>query len=314
MTDTALAPTFAAPSTLETLARDFLAARSPATLRSYASALQQFARWLGAPSVGDAARDLIERGPAGANAVAAAYRAAMLERGHASGTVAQRLSSLRSLVRFARRLGLISWHLEVDPVRVRTYRDTRGPGLAGVQAILDATRPADRPLRPRDLRDRALVRLLFDAGLRRQEVQTLDVEHVDLAAARVSVLQKGDRERGWIDLAPVTVAAVADWIEARGRAPGPLFVRERSGHLEMTRLSLCGVNAITTRLGIAAGVPGARPHGFRHTAVTTALDATGGDVRSVQQFSRHRDVRTVQRYDDARLAAGVGALVAAAVA
>jgi integrase/recombinase XerC len=48
-----------------------------------------------------------------------------------------------------------------------------------------------------------------------------------------------------------------------------------------------------------AGVP-CRPHGLRHAGITAALDATHGDVRSVQAYSRHRDVRTILRYDDAR--------------
>jgi len=65
------------------------------------------------------------------------------------------------------------------------------------------------------------------------------------------------------------------------------------------------------RLGAAAGVR-ARPHGLRHAAITAALDATGGDVRAVQKFSRHRDVRVLQRYDDNRrdLAGGVARRVA----
>ena len=54
------------------------------------------------------------------------------------------------------------------------------------------------------------------------------------------------------------------------------------------------------------------PHGLRHTAVTRALEATGGDLRRAQRFSRHRDVRTLLVYDDHRrdLAAAVAELVA----
>ena len=46
--------------------------------------------------------------------------------------------------------------------------------------------------------------------------------------------------------------------------------------------------------------PAARPHGLRHAAITEALDATGGDVRAVQRFSRHRSLATLQLYDDSR--------------
>lgn len=65
-------------------------------------------------------------------------------------------------------------------------------------------------------------------------------------------------------------------------------------------------------LGRRAGVP-VRPHGLRHAAITTGLEATGGDVRRVARFARHADVRTTMRYDDERadLAGSVARLVAA---
>ncbi len=54
------------------------------------------------------------------------------------------------------------------------------------------------------------------------------------------------------------------------------------------------------------------PHGLRHAAITEALDLTGGDVRKVQRFSRHRDLQTLTIYDDNRvdLAGEVSKLVA----
>ena len=58
----------------------------------------------------------------------------------------------------------------------------------------------------------------------------------------------------------------------------------------------------------------ARPHGHRHAAITEALGLTGGDVRAVQPFSRHRNAQTLLQYDDSRkdLAGGVARWVAAA--
>ena len=55
-----------------------------------------------------------------------------------------------------------------------------------------------------------------------------------------------------------------------------------------------------------------RPHGLRHAAITGALEATGGDVRAVQRFSRHASVETLLVYDDARQ--DLGGKVAATVA
>lgn len=291
----------------EDLVRDFLAARSPATLRGYSQSLADFARWLGVPTPADAARRLLEGGPGPANATVGRYRASMLDRGLAPATINLRLSALRAMLGLARRVGMVTWTLDVDGVRAQTYRDTRGPGLDAVRAILAATSPVD-PL-PRDVRDHAMIRLMFDLGLRRGEVQSLDLEHVDLAAGRLLVLGKGTRERTAVDLAPATAAALRAWISARGAAAGPLFTRDGSDD----RIALGGINVVLARVGAAAGVAGLHPHGLRHTAITTALDATGGDVRSVQRFSRHRDVRVLQRYDDARDDGAVAALVAGAV-
>ena len=63
-------------------------------------------------------------------------------------------------------------------------------------------------------------------------------------------------------------------------------------------------------LGAAVGLS-VRPHGLRHAAITAALDLTG-DLRAVQRFSRHRDVRVLTRYDDNR--ADLGGVVARTVA
>tara|TARA_B100000519_G_C14125794_1_gene382767 strand:+ start:30 stop:251 length:222 start_codon:yes stop_codon:yes gene_type:complete len=56
---------------------------------------------------------------------------------------------------------------------------------------------------------------------------------------------------------------------------------------------------IINKLGRKANTK-ATPHGLRHTAITDALEATGGDIRRVRLFSRHKDINTVLIYDDAR--------------
>jgi len=55
-----------------------------------------------------------------------------------------------------------------------------------------------------------------------------------------------------------------------------------------------------------------RPHGLRHAAITEALNQTNGNVRAVQRFSRHKDVRVVLAYDDNR--SDVAAAIAASIA
>jgi integrase/recombinase XerC len=162
-------------------------------------------------------------------------------------------------------------------------------------------------------RDRALLRLLYDLALRRGEVVSLNVESVDLEAGTLSVIGKGRTEEELLTLPPETKEALLSWLGVRGSEPGPLFVnfdRARKGH-RMTGTSLY---RLIRELGLAAGLA-VRPHGLRHAAITEALDLTGGDVRKVQRFSRHRDLRVLNRYDDNRedLAGQVARRVAASV-
>ena len=159
---------------------------------------------------------------------------------------------------------------------------------------------ADGPPNATGLTDRALPRLLFDLGLRRAEAVRLDVEDLDLQAGTVDVLGKGRSQKVRLTLPQPTREALAVWLAIRGGQLGPLFTScDRAGK-GSGRLTGSAVYTIVRRLGAQAGLAKVRPHGLRHTAITEALDLTNGDVRAVQRFSRHRDLRTLQRYDDCR--------------
>lgn len=275
----------------------FLAGRSPRTLRAYGEDLRDFATFAGFPPEGleAATAALLGAGQGEANRLALAYRAHLLERGLAPATVNRRLAALRSLVTLARTLGRCPWTLEVPSVASESYRDTAGPGAGGVRQLLGLLAEDDSP---KATRDRALLRLLADLALRRAEAVALDVEDVDLEAGTVTILGKGRREPERLTLPSPTRAALAAWLAIRGASPGPLFPsldRARPGH----RLTGHSVYRIVQALGRRVGLT-VRPHGLRHAAITTALDANGGNLRATQRFSRHRDVRTLQRYDDNR--------------
>jgi integrase/recombinase XerC len=167
---------------------------------------------------------------------------------------------------------------------------------------------------PKSMRDRALLRCLFDLGLRRAEVLNLDLEDLDREGGTVAVLGKGRTSKMKLTLPPETRKALEAWISVRGEAPGPLFCsmnRAKPGKGRLTAIGLYGmVRELGRRLGFKVW-----PHGLRHAAITEALDLTGGNVRAVQRFSRHRDVRVLERYDDNRrdLGGEVAKQVAASV-
>lgn len=301
----------------------FYEGKNPKTLRNYAAALADFAAFVGC-GVRGLPGVLFAGGNGAANALVLRYRADLLARTSertgrqlSAGTVSLRLTAVRQFVKLARTTGAVAWALDVNSPKAEAYRDTRGPGLDGVRRLLaELERREVGAGGARVRRDRAMLRLMFDMGLRRFEVLGLDLAHVDLEGeGRVLVLGKKRREREPLTLSPTARAALVAWLEVRGADPGPVFVRftKAGTPARGRRLTGDGLWHVVAGLGEAAGVT-VRPHGFRHTCITAALDA-GADVREVQKLSRHADLNTLLRYDDNRkdtagkLAAMVGALV-----
>jgi len=288
----------------------FLSRRSAATRRAYGADLRDFADWAEYRAPADAVAYLCSREPGPANELALNYKSALIARGLSPATVNRRLSTVRSVVKMARMLGLCSFTLDVEAEPAEAYRDTRGPGLAKVRGLLGhleaRTASAKGCARRQAVRDVAIVRLLFNLGLRRGEVVGLDVAHYDREGGRLSIKGKARTARQWMELAkaPEAVAALDRWLAVRGTAPGPLFVqcdracavRQGDGRLSATSLwRMLHKHAI-------------RPHGLRHTAITIVAERNGGDVFAVMAFSRHKSPAVVTRYiDTLRDRAGDGA-------
>jgi integrase/recombinase XerC len=299
MTDTALIVTSPAAIAVHpdagALVQAFLSGKSARTLAAYRQDLIDFANFAGVGTLDAAAQILLGNGPGAANLTAITYRAALLDRGLAAATVNRRLAALRSLVTLAKTVGMIDFDLTVPGVKSEPYRDTAGPGgegFARMLAVTDGLRDA------KGMRDRALLRLLHDLALRRGEVVSLDLAHVNLHGRTVAVRGKGRTERIALRMPEITRATLAAWIEVRGTEPGPLFTnldRARKGD----RLTGTSVYRIVQRIGRDAGLD-VWPHGLRHLAITRALDATSGNVRAVRDFSRHASIQTVMLYDDCR--------------
>src|SRR5262249_16268319 len=157
----------------------------------YQQALADFASFVGAADSQQAAGLLLSGGHGEANHLALAYRAHMVERELAANTINNRLAALRSLVKLARTLGLIGWTIDVGRVKAKPYRDTAGCGADGYRRLLAHL---DGRGDPKSVRDRAIVRLLFERALRRSEVASLDLIHLDLDAGTISILGKGSTE------------------------------------------------------------------------------------------------------------------------
>jgi len=288
----------------ERLLDAFHAGRGANTVKAYRRDHEDFRAFLArqdglaafAATAETAARLLITIEHGQANALALGYRADMIARGLQPATVNRRLAALRSLVRLANTLALIAWTIDVENVAGAAYRDTRGPGRDGVKAMMTQVRGRTDA---KGIRDTAIVRLLHDVALRRGEVVSLDLAHYDGRRGTVTILGKGRTQREPITLPGPTQAALAAWVTVRGDQPGPLFHRLDQAGSGAGRLTGEAVRQMVRAVGAGVGIT-TRPHGLRHAAITAALDASNGNIRAVQRFSRHRDVRVLQTYDDNR--------------
>jgi integrase/recombinase XerC len=162
-----------------TLYAAFLAGRTQHTRDAYTRDLADFAAYVGAGSPGTAISHVLTLAAGDANGMLLSYRSHMAEAGLTPATINRRLSAIRSAVKLARTLGMTDWTPEIDGLKVQSYRDTTGPGLAGTRAMLDQARRQD-PVKA--ARDAAIIRLMFDLALRRGEVSDINTCETKLAA------------------------------------------------------------------------------------------------------------------------------------
>lgn len=274
--------------------------RSLATRRAYRSDLCDF---FGGEPQPEAVRTFLQKKAPELALCLAQYKGRMLERGLSEATVNRCLAALRSLLTFSYRLGYAQTDGRglVDGEKARAYRDTRGTDIHTLRRLVALPKELYGLETLPGLRDTALLRLLCENALRRAEVCALDV--VDLEAGSHTLYIKG-KGRG-TQKAPITlsgkcVGAIEAYLQASGHAEGALF-RTLDHRLknDAVRLAPNGLYKIIRKYGAALGV-GLAPHKLRHSAITAALDATGGDLRRVQKLSRHADLRTLSIYDDNR--------------
>ena len=265
------------------------------TLESYRRDLRRYLQHLADRGV----TDLAAVGEQDVSSFVVTLRSGDAERGMtalAASSAARALVAARGLHRFATSEGIAA----VDVAR--EVRPPSGPkrlpkalSVDRVLALLDAADgPAD-VAGPRQLRDRALLELLYSTGARISEVVGLDVDDLDTDNRSVVLAGKGGKQR----LVPVgrpALAAVQAYL-VRGRpaliarSQPALFLNARGGRL--SRQSAWQVlQTAAARAGISTDVS---PHTLRHSFATHLLDG-GADVRVVQELLGHASVTTTQVY------------------
>ena len=264
---------------------------SPATIRAYRGDLGDFA----------AARGSAQEWATGPEA-AHRYLAARTRRGRtttsadaglAPTSLRRRAASIRGFYRFAFGEGLIAIdvaaHIDL-PRQPRLLPETLT--IAEVEALLEAAP---------DLRARALVELLYAAGLRVSEALGLDREDLSTDGGFVRVIGKGDKER-LVPVGDIALDWLARWMSeerpallalhhvtpARG---GPLFLGDRGRRLARQQ-AFASIRGAARRAGLPDTVS---PHTLRHSFATHLLEG-GADLRIVQELLGHASISTTQLY------------------
>jgi integrase/recombinase XerD len=257
------------------------AQRSPRTVDAYRRDLAALAAHRSGPVDGASVQEI------------EGWLAQMRADGLAPSTLARRVSAVRAFFRHQVLVGARGDNPAAEitlPRRARRLPRTLSPGET--ERLIDAA----AGVTPRALRDRALVELLYGAGLRVSEAIELARASVDLDARIVRVIGKGGKER-IVPLGRPAAEAVRRYLALgrphldRRHRPA-LFLNARGG-----ALTRAGAFLVLRRLAEKAGLDPKRvhPHLLRHSFATHLLEG-GADLRSVQEMLGHADLSTTERY------------------
>jgi integrase/recombinase XerD len=257
------------------------ASRAPRTVEAYRRDLAALSEYLDKPIAGASLEEL-ER-----------YTASLRADGLAATTIARRTAASRSFFRHQQLLGLRDDNPAAAvklPRRAKPLPKTLSPGEA--ERLIEAAKGTQ----PRNLRDQALVELMYGAGLRVSEAVGLDKGGVDLDDRFVRVTGKGGKERV-VPIGRHAADAVRRYL-SRGR---PYLDRRHRPELFLNAkggpLTRAGAFLILRRLAETAGLDPTRvhPHILRHSFATHLLEG-GADLRSVQEMLGHADLSTTELY------------------
>ncbi len=258
---------------------------SPYTVRNYRDDVWEFLRFLkgqGIESLAPVDRIVLRR-----------YLAWLEKRGRARASIARKMAEVRSFFRFLVREDLIErnplQNISSPKVEKRLPVFLSRREVAGLVEDPADTSPAGR-------RDRALLELLYAAGVRVSEVVGLNLGDLSLERREVRVVGKGSKERIALMGVPAARALATYLKEGRpqllGRRPSSaLFLNRKGG-----RLSQRSVQAMVRKYARGADInKKVTPHVLRHTFATHLLDG-GADLRTVQELLGHEKLGTTQIY------------------
>jgi site-specific recombinase XerD len=223
---------------------------------------------------------------------------AQLEGRYKPATVNKTLAALRGVLRAAWQSGKMTAEDYQMAVSVKSVKNTTLPAgrelTGGELASLMNACENDRT--PAGIRDAAIIGTMYAAGLRREEVTTLDLADYEAQTGQLVIRGKGNKERTAY-LPTGGAQALGAWLIIRGKETGSLFYHvNKGGCVIPKRITPQAVYNLLDKRAIQAGVKDFSPHDLRRTFVSDLLDS-GADIVTVAKMAGHASVTTTARYD-----------------
>ena len=239
----------------------------------------------------------------------AQYESFLVHQLLAPATINRKLASIKSLVTYASEIGKCYYTLSnIKTKSVTVYRDTTGISSESFKEMLATV---DRST-IKGKRDYAILLLLWGNALRRSEVTSCQMKHFEPKEQRLWILGKGKKgQLEAVTLGTETIKAIQIWLGAKANcelqttnseleasnSSEPLFCAVHKGYWGH-QLNTDSIYKLVKKYAKLAGIEKTlSPHRLRHSAITAALEATNGDVRSVQKLSRHSSLNTLMIYE-----------------
>ena len=228
--------------------------------------------------------------------VVRSWVASMMDAGAAPSSVNRKLSSLRSFFDFLRREGKVA----ENPVQ-----NLRGPKCRKKLPTFVKENEMDALLDDVDFgtgysacRDRMIIRLFYETGIRLSELVSMDVASVDMHASAIKVLGKRNRQR-IIPFAVGLKSALEEYLQAREQfathdTPA-LFLSDRGARVNPGTV----YRMVNSRLALVTSVKKKSPHVLRHSFATAMLN-NNAEIGAVKELLGHRQLATTEIYTHLR--------------
>jgi len=211
---------------------------------------------------------------------------------YGDASVARKVAAIRAFHKFLVREGITD---NLPTENITSPKRTKK--LPEVLTVKQVGRLLDQPMGAGkyEIRDRAIIELLYSCGLRVSELVSLDIEDIDLRNGYIRCFGKGSKERV-VPLGSHASEALTEYINksrpqlAGEYRPSALFLNKNG-----TRLTRQSCWKIVKKYAEKAGIKEIYPHFLRHSFASHLL-ANGADLRAVQELLGHANIATTQIY------------------